>query len=92
MNSDEEQPSLSPDIDPEVHRLLQQESEAELYPNNAGKSQNGEEPGGSPEVGEEEEEEIDEDDDEAQRALLLRQQSQQANRKRTFAQTTKSVL
>uniref|UniRef100_K1PND8 Zinc finger CCCH domain-containing protein 14 n=1 Tax=Magallana gigas TaxID=29159 RepID=K1PND8_MAGGI len=89
VNSDEEQPSLSPDIDPEVHRLLQQESEAELYPNNAGGSQNGEEPGGSPEVGEEEEEEIDEDDDEAQRALLLRQQSQQANRKRTFAQTTK---
>lgn len=85
MNSDEEQPSLSPDIDPEVHRLLQQESEAELYPNNTGGSQNGEEPGGSPE----EEEEID--DDEAQRALLLRQQSQQANRKRTFAQTTKSV-
>lgn len=87
VNSDEEQPSLSPDIDPEVHRLLQQESEAELYPNNTGGSQNGEEPGGSPEVGEEEE--IDEDDDEAQRALLLRQQSQQANRKRTFAQTTK---
>lgn len=87
MNSDEEQPSLSPDIDPEVHRLLQQESEAELYPNNTRGSQNGEEPGGSPE----EEEEIDEDDDEAQRALLLRQQSQQANRKRTFAQTTKSV-
>lgn len=90
MNSDEEQPSLSPDIDPEVHRLLQQESEAEMYPDNTGGSQNGEEPGGSPEVGEEEE--IDEDDDEAQRALLLRQQSQQANRKRTFAQTTKSVL
>lgn len=90
MDSEEEQPSLSPDIDPEVHRLLQQESEAELYNNNTRGSQNGEQLGGSPDVGEEEE--IDEDDDEAQRALLLRQQSQQANRKRTFAQTTKSVL
>jgi hypothetical protein len=88
---DEEQ-SLSPDIDPEVHKLLQQEPDTMLYSQvkreaSLDGEESGDPQGSSPEGGEEEDADIDEDDDVAQRAMLLKQQSLQKNRKRVLAQT-----
>lgn len=91
VESDDDLPP-SPDLDPEVHQLLQQESEHDLEGWSLNGVDSGEPPESSPEGMVEEEEvveEIDDDDDEAQRAMLLRQQNLQKNRKRTFTQTKK---
>ncbi|XP_061173025.1 zinc finger CCCH domain-containing protein 14-like [Saccostrea echinata] len=81
VGSDDDQ-SLSPDVDPDVQQLLQQESERDLP--SQGSTDLGLEEASPEEL---EEADIDEDDDVTQRAMLLKQQSLLKNRKRTLAQT-----